>query len=437
MDKSIVNVKNDNRLPSKLEVFLPIVLAAVMLAVFIEPQLSIVCGPIMAVIFTYLFFKGQKELVTAIILVANDALGTVLLGNISFQYLLLGLVLINMLTKASYSHRRIMFFLISLLFVVQFLYVGFGTTKMIVFSVIYILSLATIRFDGDRDSAKRFLSSVAYIVIIIALHAVITGGVEYYELSDRAIREGDVVRKGILGVGIGNSNFSAFLLVFGFTCLFCFTDFKPVIKVIASYPLLHALVLTRSMSGLLELIVVISLMLLLKKNKGTAVTILIVAILALVIAFQVYAVLPPEMHLPELDAYIERIGGKLFEFEVGDYSGATTQRTDLSASYMQYIFHDQGNLKMMFGGNPVIVKSISNAGTHNMYLNLLLQFGLIGAIAFIIYSVYRIGVCFKNKEDTQSKHYLVLKGLCIFASFGISLYLNNLWALWMLVMILL
>ena len=432
MDNCFANLENNEKVQRKSELLLYVVLASLMLMVFVTPSLSIVTGPLLTALLTYMFFKGHREFVIAVIVVANDALGTILLGNLSFQYLLLALVGIHMLTKASYSSKRLIFFLVSMAFLIQVNIAGSSSTKMFLMASIYILAIATIRFDGDDDSVKKFFFGVAFTVVVIALHTVITGGVQYYELSKSAIREGEIVRTGILGVGNGNSNFSAFLLIFGFACLWCFTEFKLVFKLIFTYPLLHALVLTRSMSGFLELLLVICVILLLKKKKGRALTIIVAMIVIALVLFELYMSLPAEMHLPELDAYIERIESKLFAFETGDYSSATTNRNDIVTVYMQYIFYDQGNIGMLFGGNPVIVHSISKIGTHNMYLNLLLQFGLLGLIVFVICAVNRIVVNFKSSDDVNAKCYLVLKSLCIFAGFGIGFYSNNLWALWML-----
>ena len=94
MDAALLNPKN-RTLKLKVNDFLLALLCLAVFAVFMNPSLQIITGPIIAVLLTYLYFMGNPEIVTAVVLVANDALGTVIFGSLSFQYLLLGMAAVR------------------------------------------------------------------------------------------------------------------------------------------------------------------------------------------------------------------------------------------------------------------------------------------------------------------------------------------------------
>ena len=97
MNNIISSKGTSNRLVINPQKIVVAFLAVLMLIVFIEPSNSVYCGPIMAALFIYLFFSGYQELVAAIIIVANDALGTIIAGELSFQYLLFVLLVVKLL----------------------------------------------------------------------------------------------------------------------------------------------------------------------------------------------------------------------------------------------------------------------------------------------------------------------------------------------------
>ena len=409
-------------------------LTFLMLTVFIDPKYSVVCGPILAVIFTYLFLTGYDEFVTAVIIVANDALGTIFFGSISFQYLLLLLVFCKLPT-VSMSRRRVIFFIIGMIFIAQLYFVGFTSLKMFVVGAIYMLSLSIINFHKSAESAKEFFRGVAFTVVVLAVHAMITGGVEFYE---NLPGDDEIVRKGILGCGVGDANYSSLLLNIGFICVWCFTEMKSMYKMLSTIPILYALVLTRSMTGFLSLVLILVALILLQNNKVKALLVLILSFLALSIVYTMYMNAPANWHFEELDLFIKRISEKIFQFETGDYSDATTYRSELATDYMRYIFTGQSAWKMLFGGNSLVIESVAiyDYAPHNTYIGTLLQFGLVGGAIFFGVIIRNSYKTIKNSPSALAKTYLVLKLLAIFVAFTLSLYDGGGWALWMCIVFL-
>jgi len=422
---------------NKLVLMFKYILAVAMLCVFINPGLSIVLGPLMAVIFSYLFFEDSFEFVAAIIITANDALGTLVSSRLSFQYLLLGLLVLKALAMHKYSTRRLVFLLISSAFLLQLFVVGFISQKMLINTMIYAFSIASIDFEGNPKAVENFFKGIAFAVVLISIHAVLTGGVEYYELDAAAKKSGELIRKGVLGVGVGNANYSAILLNLGLVSLWYFTKLKTVLKVLCSLPILYSLIMASSVSGILYLAVILLTGILLIKGKSKTVTVLVIVLAALVVFYNIYINLPSSMRFEQLDYLIMRVEEKYSAYVSGDFSQATTGRSNLASAYLDYIFNKQDAFGVVFGGNPLIIKSISNRGTHNTFINTLLQFGVLGTIAFFVLIIWRFIVCLKNKENPYRNVFTIFKVFFAVVGFGAGLYANNLWMFWMLALVLL
>ena len=404
-----------------------VLLPIFMLVVFIEPKTSIFCGPVLAVLLTYLFLFGKEELATAVIIIANDALGTVILGVFSFQYLLILLICIK-LPFNKLSRKRFIYLVVCLAFLIQLLLAQTINFRGLIVTLSYVLGISYINFE-DEDRAKKFFQAVAFSVIVIAIHAMVTGGVDYSETEPGSIEE---VRKGLLGVGNSNANFSSFLLNIGIICLWNFFDFKKIFKVILTMPMIYSIVITRSTMGLIGLLLIVVMSILLGKNKLKSFTILIATIIGLVVLYSIYQSLPEHLHVLEIDLYIERMQEKIEQLLVGDYRSATTGRSDIVSKYLKYILVDQSAFRMLFGGNPQIVESVSLYVPHNTYITIILQFGLVGVVIFTLCAIKRFATTIKVKEALYRKAYIVLKSLCLVVAFSTSLFGNNLWVLWMM-----
>ena len=430
MDQSIGIRSSKKDLRELLARVAIIVLSVAMLTVFIDDKFCIVLGPVIAALLCYLFFFGYSEIVIAVVLVANDALGTIAFGKVSFPYLLLLLVAIKLVMVKRYSLIEYGFFAVSAFLTLQLFFIDSMPFKSVLYSMIFIVALVLV--GKSEDGKERFFRGVALTVVIIALHTCITGGVEFYTQSQYSE---EFLRKGILGVGIGDSNYSCFLLNIGIICLWCDRKTHWCIKTIATIPILYAMTVTLSTSGLLSLILISVLFILVGKNKPKAIAILIVVVLIVVAVFSIYINLTTELRLESVDAYIQRMDEKIYQFIAGDMMGATTNRSDLVSQYWDY-FAKQPMEKILFGGNGVIV--VDDTAPHNTYIGYLLQIGLIGTMLFFGYALIRVIKRWRQRTDVTSRtRTILLKVLCLFVATNLSLYDGSLWAMWMYFLIML
>lgn len=427
--KQLEGTQTDKKLVLDLKKVLILLLTAAILAVFLDSSLSIVLGPFMAVAFAYLYFFGYTELVTAIIIVGNDALGTIFMGLLSFPYLLLGLVIANFFRLKKIDSGSLFYSLLAMVLLVQLFVVEYIEARGLIYSATFILALITL--PRKPESTQRLVRSVAYIVVLIGIHTCLTGGVAFYELSEYSE---EILRKGIIGVGSGDANFSSFLLLIGMVCLWNAKELRLLWKIIFTGVLLYSILITLSVTGLLALVLISTITALMQSKKSKAVVTFSVVILAAVILLQVYMRLPSSMRDVTVDGYIARVEEKIMQIQTGNISRATTNRSNLVSIYTKYIF-SQPVLPLLFGGNSLI--AVGRFLAHNTFIGLILQVGLIGAGAVIFWMVRKLIQAFANKENDNRKVIITLKALSLFVAFTLSIHNGSLWSLWFYIVVVL
>ena len=401
--------------------------------VFINSSLQVITGPVLVACFIYLYCKGYQAFVTSVIMVANDSLGCIFMGNISFPYLLLGLILFSLLKeqfKIKIGRSQLIGGFIMLLTLVQLFSFHIISVKGILYTVTFIIA-SGYNLKKDED-VELFFKGVAITVFLISLHTCITGGVEFYELNEYSI---EFLRKGILGVGIGDSNYSTLLLNIGIACALFDRNFKWYMKLGITFFELFAMTVTLSASGLIGLLLTLMGFVVVKRGSiPSKVWKSILLLLGMVLLFNLYINLPSTMQNETINAYIDRMQDKLFLVRSGDISSFTTNRSSIADQKMDYFMNGQGALKQLFGFNSLFADG-SNAVPHNTYIDLLLQIGLVGMILTLGHIVTSSIRAWKDKN--RNRRDLLLKLLMLYYFLNLSLYHGSLFSLAYLVLIIL
>ena len=142
----------------------------------------------------------------------------------------------------------------------------------------------------------------------------------------------------------------------------------------------------------------------------------------------VYMNLPADMHNEQIDAYILRIEEKLTQLESGNYVDATTNRTKLVSRYMAY-FLEQSIFNFFIGGLSIV--ALNGVATHNTYVDIILQVGVIGTIALMVWIIMQIVQTIHEKDTHNGKLRLILKFICLIAATNLSLNHGSTWSLWL------
>ena len=412
---------------SKIDTIIYLVLFILVEAVFLNSSLQIVTGPLLTGIFFYLYFiKKDTILVTTFIIVANDALGTIFLGKISFQYLLLVFIVLELIQNSKMRVRNFVLAVVAIFMVFQPCFTNVTAFKNVIYSSLYILALLVQYQKYEKDDfLENHMCAASIIVGLIALHAIITGGVIYAEAQHTEYFQ-EYQRRGVLGVGIGDPNFSSLLLCMGIACTLNNRSMKWYGKVILYAVTTAAMFVTLSTSGILAFVLVNLLSVIVNRKLTKGIRRLLLLLLVGVTVFQIYLALPSPYHIADIDAYIERLEIKYNAFVNKDFYSATTGRSDLSDRYFHYINKEQTLGRQLFGGNSVV--QLGNA-THNTYLSWILQFGYFGFSALLIYACIRLIKTYFSERNDVRRFSLIIKALYIFFIATLSVFDGSTFAL--------
>lgn len=401
------------------------------LAVFINSSLQFITGPVLAICFSYLYLNGNHALVTAIILIANDSLGCILMGNISFPYLLFILYVVLLLSQPKrfiirQSQAIAGIILIIMLFTLY--HYEIASVKSIIYTVTFICSSG--QCITDNKNRKLYFKGIAITVFLISIHTCITGGVEFYELGEFSTA---YLRKGILGVGVGDSNMSSLLLNIGIACTLFDEDFRWYVKSVMVITALFAMTVTLSTSGLIGLVITIGSFIIVRKDSiPKKIWNIFIVVLAIILVANIYISLPETSRDPTIDAYIDRMEEKLFFLNSGDLEAFTTSRSNIANTKLHYFAEEQGILGFLFGLNSLFAGE-GYSVPHNTYIDLLLQIGLVGTAISILYMFFNMYIAWR--DSTNNRLIVVLKIIFIYYFFNLSLYQGSLFSLAYLCMV--
>lgn len=379
-------------------------------------------------VYLYIFLDATIE-VSLIIVVANDALGTILAGKISFQYLLLVLLLYTLLTNRKLLLISLKEMFIDLLIIFassQLYFVGFIDLKTVLFTLLYYYAIKiNYRYIEKKDVfIANFTFGMSFICMAIALHGCITGGVVYNEYD---ATQALYIRKGLLGVGIGDPNFSSMLICFGTIATIMNRKFHLIYKVIAVIIFLQALIITVSTTGIIAMILFFILLALINKKTPKKIRNILIILFGILFIFAIYNSLPTGIKIPEIDMYIERITSKFNAMLTGQWNEVTTGRSMLADDYWNYI-SNEGIIRLLFGFN--VLNCAASRVPHNTYIDFILQFGIFGSTLYLGIALTKIKkILFERENLLYRKVVLIYKIIFLFYLGTLSLYQGNLFAL--------
>lgn len=389
-------------------------------------------GPVMAGCFAYLYFvKKETVLVTFLIVVAHYELKAVLFSTISFPQLLFVFLIYEIITNKKWTVKPKWIVSIVLILIMTFVPWLLGSTKGtdVFYGLVYIFSIIAqfLKYENEKEYlVGKITLSVTTIVSLIAVHALITGGVEYTDVTDLTI-----ARRGILAVGTGDPNFSCLLLCAGIvSALYC-KYIYAWLRIILVILMAGAMIGTVSTTGVLGLAIIALVYSITSVKLSSKIRNIIIIVFGVIWLFQLYMALPAEYHSPGIDNYIIRMEEKYVAFVKGDYAEATTNRSNLSERYLDYINKEQSFVKTVFGGNPVVPKSFRNGViSHVTYIDFLLQYGYFGTFLILLYALYKLKKAFDLPVTSQYRRYAIsLKTVYLFFAFSISIYRESSFAM--------
>lgn len=231
--------------------------------------------------------------------------------------------------------------------------------------------------------------------------------------------------------GVYEPNFMSFYINISIALLF-FVNWIRIFKVIILLVLYIALFATESLGGIITNVTIILILLLLSlkgirhKKMQTLVFIFFIAITTVLIVGNLRLI----ERAPEFYSVFQRIIDSYNNILIGDYSHATTRRTDLWAYYLS-IFQIIPLYNQIFGTfslrpqDSIWTMEALNY-SHNSYIDILFGFGIIGLIILSIYNLSTI----KNYIISNDKVILAVKLAVLVQMFSLSGFSSKPFLFW-------
>ena len=413
--KNTMLQKTEKNFDLKPSTILMLPLLAIVELLFLFPTWDVFLAPVLALLLCFFYFVAKKrELVAAILIFGNDALGTLVMGSISTVYLVFLFLLWEIINLRKVRFRPLIIGCVGVLIAMFPGFLGVITLKASIITAAYIMLLVLLsqREDSGENFIENMKLALTCVIFLQALHMLVTGGIIVEEETGRA---------GLIGVGIGDANYSSLVLCIGIASTLTYKKFKWFIKLAVVGVMIAAIVATLSISGLIAMFVVIVCSLSLDGKFYKLILRILVVIVALVLIYQLYISLPDNFHIEGVDNYIARVEEKMEIAERGDIGEATTNRSSIAARKLEYFFTEASPFHQIFGLTPI---TAGGGVPHNTYLDFLLQFGIIGVLIAIVYMIMRFGssVISLKRGDKSHKYIITLKVLFLFFAFTLSIY---------------
>lgn len=425
----------NNRIRGKLIITSDNILLFVMyLAAFIamvNPSLSIITGPIIAFVIIKLFTTDKYFYPVALIVIANDSLGTILLGNGSFYWLLFLLIVLKHITQRNNTKiniKTIIHFIIIQIFSINLYFLDLIGLKEIILINVFSISLFVVFNDikDDKNKLSNFFYQMAIAIFLIAANAVIFNGVVFSEDSNRL---------GILGIGIGDPNFSCLILNIGIAILLVQKDRNLFFRILMIVTMVMAMLQTASITGIAVFSIIVFMYLLSVRSIYRNLKRIFIGLIASCVLIPSSLLLFSNQINKSILIYESRIEAKYSALQSFDYTLFTSRRSAILEDNLSY-FKEEPILRQLIGGD--FNKNTGFGMSHNTYLDILMRFGIVGAFIFFFFSIKKIIEAFrKYYKNGENGEIFLLKVVFAFFSASLSICTGHIFSLWYLILLIL
>lgn len=372
----------------------------------------------------YFGFTPYYYVTWPLVVVINDALGTVYAGKIAFVWVMLVSVIIH---AAIVNRKRFVvskrLFVIIILLILWSMYVSFTQpyekTDFLYKSLPMIIAFLFIYKEIEdsiieRDTILEYMVASIVILIVAAVFFGRTTADESY-----------ILRNGLLGTGVGDPNYSAFKIVLASAITLMSKRIHWIVKVLVISLCVYMLALTASLTGFILLGTSFLLFALINQPLSTKIRRLFFILLGLFLGAYLVLNLGVLQNIPEFNAISTRISILNGTQYVAGTEGGSG-RLGLIKTYVTAYFSNIPAINMIFGGITLPSNLVAPYYSHNTYVDALMRFGAFGTIVILKYAISGIIDAFRN----QDKMLFVAKIIVFLFSMSISIYSGDAAATW-------
>ena len=258
---------------------------------------------------------------------------------------------------------------------------------------------------NTRGNVNKFF----YMYVFSALCSYVTGIKVPRESTANIMKGDDIVELVRYCATFEDPNYAGFFFTIAVIALISLKLFKPVVRYLLTAVLYIMMLSTMSVTAILVNVAWWCIYLLLTKKINVKTLVIIVVVVIIVLGVYDYGCENPDAPIVGMFAY--RISEKLDALDGGDINDVTTNRSELSKYHWDY-FRNQSLFKMFVGFNAASVLKTDLDGfgsaAHNEYVDLLLNVGIIGTVAWLIVVFNRVLNSLKAYKKSRDGYYMLV-----------------------------
>ena len=410
-----------------------------MLVLYNRSTFESITGPILAVCVVILTFTDYYYIPFAIVLLTPHAIGTVIMGRISF-YVFIGAVLALRLVVIKFNIAFtlsntlwLMLGLFNVLHLNLFMFEHVGSEKltyMAIFTAWMVFLLADTR--RDPELMDKFLLSFAIAIATNAAVSLVSRTATKYVASDRL---------GIIGIGANDPNIAAMMLTLAVAIIIGSKYLKVWTKIVLVVIPMLSMITTVSVSGVIAIVILFLIFgIVMNKNSHNLSVFMFIILGALIVIyiFPMLGIMGEENAAGETTNYLEyyqdKIYNRLGAFFDDDMDAASSGRTALMKKNMEFL-SEQSTIKQLFGGNHVNPLGINVS--HNTFADIALRFGYVGLFGVIVMIIYSLVKCVQRLNESGNCTMLLCKAMMLYWSLTLSIFDGSVGVLWFSIVLML
>lgn len=354
------------------------------------------------------------------------------------NYTIFKILLLISVVKLLLEHRRVritfhrfvpIFFVLAIYVVMNLREALPGAISIAICVLTMFMACFTCYKMQDAEFFRRAMFGFALFAIAAGVYGILQGN------SRVVSADGDLMLR-FCGTST-DPNTMGFKFVIGFAALW-FTDLikSKAVKVLGAIFLLYVILRTVSTTAIVALCIMAVLIVVLQKSSFIRFFAVTAAALVIILLFMnLESVL---IFLAEKEPFglnLDRLLSQYYSFASGDFSQATSLRTEIWDGYMEYFFHKQGVVAQFFGGNVSNIYGIEknfaqmswDAAAHNTNIDILMSVGFVGLLLVYIPCIITFGKAlgdFRKTRDRASAMRITVKVLTLFYTFSLSAFLS-------------